>query len=250
MTKDPPRIANDSHVGPAATPDDRTHGSPHVLDSLLRQLDKIRHDLLALEGEFKAPLRAAHPDYARSAENLIHYLALRRHDIRPLQEQLAALGLSSLGRTESHVLAGVNAVLTILQQLAHRRADVAAPHAAPLQFAEGKPLLERHTEALLGPPPAHRGVRIMVTMPGDAAQDYPFVRALLAEGMNCVRINCAHDTPEAWAGMIANLRRAQQELGVACEILMDLAGPKLRTGPIDARRRSSNGGRGATSAGG
>ena len=235
MTKDPPRVANENRVGPAATPDDRAQASPHGLESLLRQLDKIRRDLLALEAEFDAPLVATHPDYARSAVNLIHYLALRRHDMRQLQEHLAALGLSSLGRTESHVLAGVEAVLTILRQLANRQDDVAGPRATPLRFAEGKTLLERHTEALLGPRPARRGVRIMVTMPGDAAQDYPFVRALLAQGMNCMRINCAHDAPDAWAGMVANLRRAQQELGVACEILMDVAGPKLRTGPIDAQ---------------
>jgi pyruvate kinase len=86
MTKDPPRTANESEVGPTATPDDRAHATPHLLDSLLRQLDKIRHDMLALEGDFEAPLRAAHPDYARSAVNLVHYLALRRHDMRQLQE--------------------------------------------------------------------------------------------------------------------------------------------------------------------
>ena len=33
--------------------------------------------------------------------------------------------------------------------------------------------------------------------------------------------------------MIAHLRRAEQDLGKRCRILMDLAGPKLRTGPIE-----------------
>ena len=33
--------------------------------------------------------------------------------------------------------------------------------------------------------------------------------------------------------MVANLRRAKAELGRQCPVLMDLAGPKLRTGPID-----------------
>ena len=32
--------------------------------------------------------------------------------------------------------------------------------------------------------------------------------------------------------MVANLRRAEQDLGKSCRILMDLAGPKLRTGPV------------------
>jgi pyruvate kinase len=33
--------------------------------------------------------------------------------------------------------------------------------------------------------------------------------------------------------MIGNLRRAEHEVGTCCRILMDLAGPKLRTGPLE-----------------
>lgn len=38
------------------------------------------------------------PKHRDSARNLVHYLALRVHDLRPLQEQLAWLGLPSFGR--------------------------------------------------------------------------------------------------------------------------------------------------------
>jgi pyruvate kinase len=48
-----------------------------------------------------------------------------------------------------------------------------------------------------------------------------------------MRINCAHDTPEIWAKMIANLERARRELALPCRILMDIAGPKLRTGAVE-----------------
>jgi pyruvate kinase len=48
-----------------------------------------------------------------------------------------------------------------------------------------------------------------------------------------MRINCAHDTPEIWGRMVNHLERARRELGVPCRILMDIAGPKLRTGPIE-----------------
>ena len=48
-----------------------------------------------------------------------------------------------------------------------------------------------------------------------------------------MRINCAHDSPEAWAGMIRNLRRAEKETNKHCKVAMDLAGPKLRTGSIE-----------------
>jgi pyruvate kinase len=107
----------------------------------------------------------------------------------------------------------------------------------PLQsaadFERGHALLVEHTEALLGPKPAGRTVRIMVTMPSEAADDPRLVRELLAGGMNCMRINCAHDGPDRWGRMIAHLRRAQQELEKPCRILMDLAGPKLRTGELE-----------------
>ena len=58
---------------------------------------------------------------------------------------------------------------------------------------QGHQLLERNTEILLGPTPEGRKVRIMVTMPSEAANDYELVRDLVIEGMNCMRINCAHD---------------------------------------------------------
>jgi pyruvate kinase len=73
----------------------------------------------------------------------------------------------------------------------------------------------------------------MVTMPSEAADDYTLVHALLQRGMDCMRINCAHDTAAAWARMIEHLRRAEQALGRSCRVVMDLAGPKLRTGPIE-----------------
>ena len=87
----------------------------------------------------------------------------------------------------------------------------------------------KNTEALLGTASAGRTVRIMVTMPPEAATDYSLVRDLLLHGMDCMRINCAHDGPEAWSAMIGNLRRAEKETNKRCKIAMDVAGPKLRT---------------------
>jgi pyruvate kinase len=73
----------------------------------------------------------------------------------------------------------------------------------------------------------------MVTMSTEASRDYELVRDLVQSGMDCMRINCAHDSPEVWLGMIGNLQKAREETGRPCRIAMDLAGPKLRTGPIE-----------------
>src|SRR5208337_1823613 len=81
------------------------------LESLIKELAAIRSDMLGLETDFADQLARSHETHRRSAANLLHYLALRRHDVRQLQEKLASLGLSSLGRTEAHVMATINAVL-------------------------------------------------------------------------------------------------------------------------------------------
>lgn len=199
---------------------------------LLSELRAIHADLLRLECEFE-PRLADYGLHKNSARNLIHYLALRRRDIRQLQEELATLGLSSLGRTESHVLAAIEVVFKVVHQLAGQEWRAPAKGERRVGFVEGKSLLDANTNGLLGSPPRKRTVRIMVTMPSEAADDFELVRQLVANGMDCMRINCAHDDSHAWGRMAAHLQRAKQELGRACCIEMDLTGPKLRTGSID-----------------
>jgi pyruvate kinase len=73
----------------------------------------------------------------------------------------------------------------------------------------------------------------MVTMSSEAAEDPGLVRDLVAAGMDVMRINCAHDDPEAWRRMVDHLRKAERDVGRPCRVQCDLAGPKLRTGPIE-----------------
>ena len=204
----------------------------HVLAELIDELTTIRAGCLEIEHAFEADLSDVHPTYRDSARNLLHYVALRRGDIRDLQKRLASLGLSSLGRTESHVLDNLTAVSRILHCLVGRPWNETGGRTDRVDFAAGKTLLHQHTAALLGSKPPKRAVRILVTMPSEAATDSSLIHELLASGMNCMRINCAHDGPEAWAAMVAHLRAASSTLGRECRILMDLGGPKLRTGPI------------------
>lgn len=201
-------------------------------EEVYSELAAIRAEMIAEATRSQSRLDQVHPSHQASARNLFHYLALRRRDIRPLQLQLAALGLSSLGRAESHVLATVEAVLEVLRRLLKHPPELPTLEAAVIDFATGKRLLMEQTEALLGPATPGRGVRIMVTMPGEAADDDTIVHNLLKQGMECMRINCAHDDPERWSRMIVNLRRAEKSLGRSCRVVMDLAGPKLRTGPL------------------
>src|SRR5215831_858811 len=79
-----------------------------------RGVEELRRAALAAEQEFSAELDLAAPLMRESAFNLVHYLAVRRHDVRALQDELARLGLSSLGRIEAHVLASLQAVLRVI----------------------------------------------------------------------------------------------------------------------------------------
>jgi len=74
----------------------------------------------------------------------------------------------------------------------------------------------------------------MVTLPREAAGDEALVRGLVEGGMNLARVNCAHDDASAWASMIDHVRAASAATGRECRVAMDLAGPKLRTGPLAA----------------
>ena len=91
-----------------------------VCDTLIEQLADLRSTMLAREAELQQALAEVLPRHRDSARNLIHYLCLRAVDLRTLQDQLAWLGLSSLGRSESHVLANLDKVLGLLHRLTAR----------------------------------------------------------------------------------------------------------------------------------
>lgn len=82
-----------------------------------RSLESLREEAFAIESELAGRLGQVAPSFRHSARNLAHYLAVRRHDIRDLQRELAKLGLSSLGRLEAHVMASLDAVLEALYRL-------------------------------------------------------------------------------------------------------------------------------------
>jgi pyruvate kinase len=205
-----------------------------ALDEIERELTAIRADMLSAERLLSARWSDVPEARRDSARNLLHYLAMRHRDLRRLQAQLFARGLSSLGRAESQALASVTAVLHLVRRLQGNTSDPPLDAAAPIGFARGRELLDANTRSLLGPVPAGRDVRIMVTMPSEAADDYALVRDLLGSGMDCMRINAAHDTSDVWDRMLRHLERAREATGRSCRVLMDVAGPKLRTGPIEA----------------
>jgi pyruvate kinase len=167
------------------------------------------------------------------AWNFAAYLALRRTDLRSLQTALMPLGLSSLGRCEGRVRPNIAAVI---EALAARCGEpVSRPGTSARAFFRGERLLRAETTRVFGPQRSNRAVRIMVTLPTEAADDGDLVTALVRAGMDAARINCAHDDVDAWRKMAAHVRVAEQHLGRRCVVYADLAGPKVRTLDVQVR---------------
>lgn len=202
-----------------------------VCRNAIDKLWSLRESMLEYEKTLAPWLRQVDPGYRESARNLIHYLAMRRGDLRELQGELAWIGVSSLGRAESHVLANLDKVLGILHKLSGQPWQSLAP-SEPVGSKRSRRLLVQHTEETLGAAPKGRTVRIMVTLPSEAASDFGLVRQLVASGMDIARINCAHDGAAEWTHMAAAVSRAAKAAGRPIRILADLGGPKLRTGYI------------------
>ena len=80
-----------------------------VLATVAEQIHQLRERLLDAENLWATQIESVDETNLTSAVNLTHYWAIRQCDLRELQLELAAFGLSSLGRCEPHVQATLEA---------------------------------------------------------------------------------------------------------------------------------------------
>jgi pyruvate kinase len=219
-----------SQISKPSTETPNLSSSQGLLSTLQALRQTVENDGKAIFDEWNPHIQRI--AFIDSALNLAEYLALRRHDLRSLQAALIPWGLSSLGRIEGRVMPNLDAVITTLEVICGSKSDRHFQRPPIEFFFEGNRLLQQHTEELFGESSPHRRVRIMVTLDTEAATNYELVRSFIQRGANCMRINCAHDTLEIWQGAIDNIRRAERETGTPCKIMMDLGGPKIRTGAV------------------
>ncbi len=195
--------------------------------------EALRASLLALiktieaeEAAQQARIAAVLPRHRQSAVNLAHYLGLRKRDIHRLQLDLAAVGLSSLGRCEGHVH---DILLRLCAWLAGKCSDAMAADAhARLDRAKAERILHANTVALFGPRPPERHVYIMVTAPDAAQAEVAWADRVLEAGADLLRINGAHDSPAEWAAIAATFKARAAVIGKTGRVIVDLPGPKLR----------------------
>jgi pyruvate kinase len=201
------------------------------LELLIARLDRLLGDLQAGVLAHQAEIDAVAPEHREGAVNVVEYMTLRQQDLRDLQNDLLDIGATSLATAEANVGAKVQAARNVLAALS---GDPGPWDLTGIDHAldHGDEILDAHASALFGAQRPGRPTRIMVTMPAEAADDPQLAVEFVQAGMDVARINCAHDGPAQWGRMIEHIRAAASIAGRAVLISMDVAGPKLRTGPI------------------
>ena len=197
---------------------------------LVERIDKMIAHIKLVEGKYRREINRVHPKYKKSAINLIHYRALRMENMGPIQKGLSDLGVSRLAKTNAHVFTSLHKTRKVLLKLVDKKNKL--PNKSGLTYALSEKLVRSNAKALLGYRTKGRHPRIMVTFPTEASTDYTLVKDVILAGMNTARINCAHDGPAEWEAMASNVRKASEKLKNSTNVSMDLAGPKIRTGPL------------------
>ncbi len=195
--------------------------------SLRDDLRKLRRNISDLADAAIASSAMSIPTekYA-SAQNLLHYLAFRNGDYRALQDRLSSVGLSSLRAVESHVLNGINNVISWLDP------EEVAEGGALQDAKEASERLKNNKCKLFNAGDQCHDRIIMVTIDAKAAADVTHFTQLIEAGMNCARINTGHDTPADWQTAIASIKEASKRVGYPCAIYLDLSGPKIRVSQL------------------
>ncbi|MGI6349430.1 MAG: hypothetical protein GX245_03960 [Eubacteriaceae bacterium] len=199
------------------------------LKVLYQELVDLREDIILQGNEIisRWSENVEDQDTLYSIQNLAYYMAFRKNDLRALQSKLQRYGLSSLGRLESRVIENLDTILVSIANIL--ASDTSFKYPSKESFYRGQQILEKNTDCIIGPQPADRYSRIMVTLPTQAATDKYLIHSLIQNGTDVVRINCAHDDSVIWKKMIDNVKKANESLNKNCKIAMDIAGPKIRT---------------------
>jgi len=200
------------------------------INALLKKVDALEIDVIETEQKHHPALKHIHANHLCSAQNLLHYLAIRAHDLRVLQKSLSEMAISSISHSESYTLDNLQKVQYLLRALAGKKQI--KEHFDCLDVEESAHILKHNSDTLLGKTTFHGQCKVMVTLSTDTADDYKLVSSMVKAGMDIARINTAHDNRDIWEKMIFNTRKAAKAHKKHVKIYMDVEGPKMRTGTI------------------
>ncbi|KAJ7965376.1 Pyruvate kinase [Quillaja saponaria] len=201
-------------------------------ETLLDKLKAVHLHVLASEQWNASRLKLCHRNYLVSATNLIHHLALKCLDVEQLREDLSSNGLLNLEAINSCVLPRLTAAILLLESAAGNRKRLEQQKSTNITMHTMRNKSISNKDLLLGQLQDDRNTHIMVTVGQEATESETLITDLLKAGTSIIRINCSHGDPCVWSEIIRRVKHSSQMLEKPCRILMDLAGPKLRTGKL------------------
>ncbi|HJD68430.1 MAG TPA: hypothetical protein K8V54_01650, partial [Corynebacterium kroppenstedtii] len=234
---------NDASVsGASSSKATTTNSATTSLNELTRGVDSLLTMLSEVDQDKRNLIDAADAEHREGVRNVQHFARLQADDARDIVAQLRAVGIRV--SDQAPVADQLRAAKTLLQNLGGKPSDYGdADRAAEgdtyditrlaAAIERSQEQLASNSSALLGEPREGMPSCVMVTLPTEAADDPDLVQSFADAGMDIARINCAHDTPEAWRAMAANVRATSARVGRDIKISMDLPGPKLRVGAIE-----------------
>ncbi|HOO31697.1 MAG TPA: pyruvate kinase [Thermotogota bacterium] len=77
-----------------------------------------------------------------------------------------------------------------------------------------------------------RRTKIVATL-GPASREEAMLRKLISAGVNVFRLNTSHEAPEMHMEVVKRIKKLREELQIPLAILLDLEGPKIRTGKLE-----------------
>lgn len=215
-----------------------TNSATTSLNELIRGVDSLLTMLSEVDQDKRDRIDAADAEHREGVRNVQHFARLQADDAHHIVAQLRAVGIRV--SDQAPVADQLRAAKTLLQHLGGQSSDDGGAEGESYDITRLAAAIERSQEqlasnssALLGEPRDGMPSCVMVTLPTEAANDPDLVQSFADAGMDIARINCAHDTPEAWRAMAANVRAASTRVGRDIKISMDLPGPKLRVGAIE-----------------
>ena len=187
-------------------------------------LNRLQVEIGKREQAHRAALESVDPSLRGSARNFLAFLAVQDSSTPALKRLFETLGMQFPAVRPAHITIGIQRARWLLEAL------TGVAQTPPLLHREEDDALAQRSEDLLGRKRKGFSSHIMVTLPDAAVTDRDVVEDLLKAGMTIARINCAQNGRREWNAMIRNVRLASRKTGLPCRILMDLSGPKLRTG--------------------
>ena len=225
------------------------------LKALLAEVESIRSHLRNLDDDATQAIAKAHRNCRARVRNLLQSVAFRdetsrRPDLRDLNDRLEALGLARLGPWETAALAMVDAIRAILHRL--RGQSVPQPSIDAIDHLDGRRLLERRSEVLLGTADAPESPKIFATLPVKAegradltttaprrqnltrhpASKQDLITELISAGTSGFYLTASRDSVENWRNCAEQVRLKAESLKRPQRLLVGLGSPQIETGEL------------------